>query len=282
MKSSLASLIVRSRPVSALLLGAIFTAPTFGSNIVYTDFSSVAGLQLNGAAVQAGNVLRLTPALGGQSGSAFSQSAVSLGANVSFSSFFAFRITGSGGAGGGADGLTFAVQTVSNTAGGSGGGLGYAGISNSVAIEFDTYNNGGGDANNNNHIGVDLNGNVNSVALQPITSSSLKDGNIKYAWVDYDGTADLLQVRFSDLAAVRPGAALISYNVDLSAVLGNTNAYVGFTSGTGAGVGNHDILTWEFRDTFAPVGVPDSAATASLFAPALLGLLVLARRRSLR
>jgi hypothetical protein len=62
-----------------LFAGASGVAATTASatTLLYTDFSSVAGLQLNGNAAQAGNVLRVTPATYGQSGSAFSTSAVS-------------------------------------------------------------------------------------------------------------------------------------------------------------------------------------------------------------
>ena len=41
--------------------------------------------------------------------------------------------------GGAADGIMFVVQTVGNNVGGSGGNIGYFGITNSVGIEYDTY-----------------------------------------------------------------------------------------------------------------------------------------------
>jgi Bacterial lectin len=111
--------------------------------ISYPDFSSVAGLTLNGNAAQAGNRLRVTPATFNQAGSAFSTNTVSLASNASFSTYFQFQFTSPGGAcdgiGCGADGLVFVVQTVSNNVGGIGGGIGYDGIANSVGIEFDTY-----------------------------------------------------------------------------------------------------------------------------------------------
>jgi len=36
--------------------------------------------------------------------------------------------------------------------------------------------------------------------------------------------------------------------------LGTTNAFVGFTSGTGAAYANHDVLSWTLEDRFAPIG----------------------------
>jgi len=225
--------------------------------ISYPDFSSVAGLTLNGNAAQVGNVLRLTPANYGESGSAFSTSTVSLASNASFSTFFQFRFTNPGGAcdgqGCGADGLVFVVQTVGNNVGGAGGGIGYAGINNSVGIEFDTWNNGAGDNNSSNHIGVDVNGSVDSIVLAEVTEGDMNDGDIWNAWIDYDGSTNLLEARLGR-SAVRPTSAILSLTRNLASDLGTTNAFVGFTSGTGAAYANHDVLSWTLEDRFAPIG----------------------------
>ena len=216
-------------------------------------------LQLNGNAATADSggatVLRLTPALGDQSGSAFLTDPVTLEADASFSTSFSFQITGEAGGIGdgdglGADGLAFVLQTVSNTAGGSGGGIGYAGLADSVGIEFDTYDNG---EISGNHVGIDLEGSTASVAVVDIPTR-MNDGNIWYAWVDFDGVADALEVRLAQVD-VRPALPTLAATVDLATVLGGTTAFAGFTSGTGAGWGNHDIRTWTFINSFNPVGV---------------------------
>ena len=231
--------------------------PAGASVISYPDFSSVAGLTLNGNAAQVGNVLRVTPATYGQSGSAFSTSTVSLASNASFSTFFQLRFTNPGGAcdgqGCGADGLVFVVQTVGNNVGGSGGGIGYAGINNSVGIEFDTWNNGAGDNNSSNHIGIDVNGSVNSVVLTEVTEADMNNGDIWNAWIDYNGSTNLLEARLGR-SSTRPTNALLSLTRNLATDLGTTNAFVGFTSGTGSAYANHDVLTWTLEDRFAPIG----------------------------
>jgi len=267
--------------VAAITLGVSLTASA--TTISYTNFSSTAGLQLNGNATATvddsnRNVLRVTPSKGGQSGSAFSTSAVTLGSDVSFSTKFSFNINHP--FNGGADGLVFVVQTVSNTAGGGGGGIGYAGLLNSVGIEFDNWNNGSGDGNSGNHVGIDINGSVNSVALNTNLPVILDSGEDLFAWIDYNGATDLLDVRLSNVDS-RPLASLLSYKVDLVSVLGTPNAFVGFTSGTGAAGANHDVISWEFRDTFAPVDVPSNVPEPTsmlLLGAGMVGLGVTRRR----
>jgi hypothetical protein len=243
--------------IAAVACGIALAGQAGAAVISYTDFSSTAGLTLNGSAAQVGSVLRVTPANFNQSGSAFSTSTVSLASNASFSTFFQFRFTSPGGAcdgpGCGADGLVFVVQTVGNNVGGAGGGIGYAGINNSVGIEFDTWNNGSGDDNSSNHIGADVNGDVNSIVLAEVTEADMNDGDIWSVWVDYDGGTNLLEARMNR-SGVRPSNALLSLTRDLAADLATTNAFVGFTSGTGAAYANHDVLSWTLEDRFAPIG----------------------------
>jgi hypothetical protein len=222
--------------------------------------------------------LRLTNDLG-QSGSAFLTNAVSLSNDASFSTAFSFQLTNP--QGGGADGLVFVVQTLANNVGGGGGGIGYNGITDSVGVEFDTWNNGAGAGDPDaSHIGVDLNGSLNSVATQSI-SPALDDGNVWNAWVDYNGVTDLIEVRVSQ-SPTRPDNADLSYTVDLVSVLGQTDAFVGFTSGTGAASNTHDILNWQFNGFFAPIGDGDfsvpTMSTLGLFLFAGLILLAAAAR----
>ncbi|HEU5250993.1 MAG TPA: PEP-CTERM sorting domain-containing protein [Thermoanaerobaculia bacterium] len=247
--------------VLGIFLGLSFLGGTAVAQqtINFPNFCNTSAFTLNGITAtlnpNAQCVLRLTNGFG-PSGSAFLTNTFSLASDASFSTFFSFQIpnpVGIGDADGpGADGIVFTVQTVSNTAGGGGGGIGYQGISPSVGVELDTFNNGGQDQNSGNHIGIDLNGSVSSVALTPIPGR-FNDGNVWYAWVDYNGVTDLLEARVSTTSS-RPAAASVSSTVDLPAILGTTNAFVGFTSGTGAGGGTHEIVSWNLIGTFAPLG----------------------------
>lgn len=254
-----------ARFVTMLLAMLASSAASAAIVINFPNFSSCAGLQINANAACVSNVLRVTPATGSQAGSAFSQTSIPLGPGNAFSTFFAFRITNSGGIGDGdgpgADGITFTVQPNAATAGGGGGGIGYAGIPNSVAVEFDTFNNGTGAGDpDGNHVGVDLNGSLASVVAVPIPGR-MNDGNVWYAWVDYNGT--VLELRLSNTQQ-RPATATLTHTVNLASIIGGAQAFVGFTSGTGAAWGDHDILSWQFDNTFNPIGGPPPTSTAAI------------------
>ncbi|QDU76821.1 hypothetical protein Pan97_38780 [Bremerella volcania] len=241
-----------------------------GDGVYFEDFSTSGGLVLNGStttvATTDGDVLRLTPALSGRNGSAFSESQV----NASdFSTAFTFRITSPGGdifdcnTTTGADGFVFVVQSVSSSIGGIGSGIGYEGIVDSVGVEFDTWCNAANWDPSSNHIGIVTEGSVNhgsSAEFTAVVTPDFDDGNLWYAWVDYDG--ETLEVR-ANQTGERPAEALLTRDLDVPAIIENNTAYVGFTSATGAAWGNHDIISWQYNSNFSPIGLVDSIIVTS-------------------
>ncbi len=277
----------------------------------YQNFNNLSAFTLNGVtpSINPGGqgvigpnvgdqrVLRLTNNYG-QAGSAFLTTPFSLAANASFSSYFEFQFTNQGNSG--ADGIVFTVQNVANTAGGGGGGIGYAGLTPSLGIEFDNWNNGWYDGYNGNHAGIDTNGSVISVVRNDANGAwptfydgesnqpyQLDSGAIFHAWVDYNGVTNDLEVRLG-VNDTRPAAALMSYNVSLAGLLGTTDAFVGFTSGTGSATADHDIRRWVMDGQFNPIVDPGNPGggnnvpepgTLVLIGAALGGLVIVCRKR---
>ena len=253
----------------------------------FADFSDTTGLKLNGSAAVVSNALRITPAIDWQAGSVFSLNKVSLASNASFSTYFQFRFTNPDtgfcdGQGCGADGLVFVVQTLANNVGAAGGGIGYFGVNNSVGIEFDTWNNGGGDGNSSNHVGINLNGSVNSTVLAEVTEADMNGGDVWHSWVDYNGATNLLEVRLNR-TGTRPSASFLSLTRDIALDLGSLDAFVGFTSGTGASHAHHDVLGWRLTDDYAPISTPvPEPGTVAMMLAGLAALAGAAQRRRSR
>ncbi len=270
---------------AVLLLAS--TAPAQAVTLIYNNFSNTSGLTINGdaAATTVGGrtVMRVTPSAFFKSGSVFSTNAITFGPTYGFSTRFTFNINRP--QGGGADGLVFVIQPNGNSVGGSGGGIGYKGIGNSLGVEYDTFNNGPVDAASNNHIGIDLNGNLASLVLNKNLPFIMDSGRDLTSWIDYNGATKTLEVRLNN-SNIRPLSAILSYQFDLAATVGGPNAFVGFTSGTGGGASNHDLVNWEFRDTFSPVGaaaVPEAATWMMMIAGfGLVGAAMRYRRRTVR
>ncbi|NJK52839.1 MAG: DUF4347 domain-containing protein [Leptolyngbyaceae cyanobacterium SU_3_3] len=226
-----------------------------------SDFSDTSSLKLNGNASQVGGVLRLTPAQTMQAGSAFFNTPFDINGNTSFQTRFRFRL-GEGNGVNGADGFTFILQNSAagvNALGGTGGSLGYGidlspnstAIGRSLAIEFDTYRNP--NDLNGNHVAVLQNGNAAQIYAIGMPSFDLNSGNAINAWIDYDAAIDQLKVFLSE-TAIKPNVAILSYTVDLSAIVGD-RAFVGFSAGTGGAVNNQDI---ENIELVTSIVTPDS------------------------
>jgi hypothetical protein len=236
-----------------LCVALLVMVPTRAAVITFDDFSSTAGLRLNGSARRVNNgidpqlVLRLARAAESQGGSAYTSTAVDVSR---FSTNFTFRITNPGGATdssgqSGADGLAFVIQSVSSSAlGAGGGGLGYLGIGPSIAVEFDTWHNSEFVDANSNHIGIDTAGSIQSLQTAAV-SPRFDDGSLWHAWINYDGT--ILEVR-TNQTGTRPIDATLRRTLDVLPLLGRDSAFVGFTAATGGAYGNHDIVSWEYRN----------------------------------
>ena len=227
--------------------------------INFADFNSTAGLNLQGSAAKSGNALRLNPSQSAQVGSAWfaTQQAVADG----FTTTFQFQITQLGGitdddGNTGADGLAFVIQNQSSTAlGSNAAGMGYRDITNSVAVEFDTFRNSVQGDPNGNHISVQTNGTgANSEwhnhSLGCVTNlPNMSDGTVHTASVLYQPGTMTISL---------DSATVLSVPLNLTSELNLTGgkAWAGFTAATFAAYENHDVLNWSMTTVPEPSGFP--------------------------
>jgi Legume lectin domain len=218
-------------------------------------------ITLNGSASLANGVLRLTPADFDRAGSAWRTAPQSV--QGGFETAFQFRITGLGGArdttgATGGDGFAFVIQNSGLSALGiCCGGIGYLGIPNSLAVEFDTWPNPEFGDPNGNHVSVHTRGTApndnNEAASIGLTTAIpyLSDGRTHYAVIRYTSPSDpsVPSSRRGILQVDVDGTRALAIRVDLGQLLSLTagRAFVGFTAGTGGAFENHDILSWSLR-----------------------------------
>ena len=215
---------------------------TASASLFYAQGFAPTGLVLNRGAVVIDKALRLTDAGNNQARSAFYQTEMDI---RSFTTRFRFKIS----PGAGADGFTFCIQGGEPTAvGAPAGGLGYQGLTKSVAVKFDLYSN---DGEGPNSTGVYLNGakptNIGAIDLTP-SGIDLHSGRAYDATIDYKDKKLTLTI-----ADVEDTKKMFShtFDVDVSATVGGPTAFVGFTGGTGGASATQDILMWAWKSTDA-------------------------------
>lgn len=268
--------LLRASLAAASLFGTAFSMSSAQAAVVvsYPSFAGACGTTLTcvGNTAESGTALRLTPAAPNQAGAGYSTTAITLGTNSTFSTVFQFQLTNAAGIAP-ADGFAFVLARNSTGLGGIGGGLGYQGVGNSVAIEFDTYNNGGADLGSN-HVAVDVNGVLtDNASVNPYGQATcdfdggthysrqgcMSNGSIWTANIVYDGA--LLNV-FLQEAGHAQQHLISNYAIDIASLLGTNSAFVGFTAATGSGYENQDILNWSFANDTSLTTVPEPSALA--------------------
>ena len=230
-------------------------------------------------------VLQLTdntkPDASYQIGSAYSTSPVGI---ESFHATFSFQFSGTAPGRGSADGIVFVIKNPdSPTSGGDGGGLGYgtittdsgsySGIPKSVGIEFDNWNNSEVNDPSGNHIGIDINGSVVSVATLDISPdfngrgrwnawgdvngrgrwNAWGDVNGRRswnAWIDYDGSVLSVSVSQTD---VQPESPMLSYTIgNIQSLIDSPDATIGFTGATGWATQTQQVSSLYYSDPPLP------------------------------
>ncbi len=208
----------------------------------YASFPNKIGLTTRGSATVAGGKLIVSPASSNRIGSVYANASIPISEHSSFQSSFQFDLTGVNAAGQNS-GLLFVLQNSPAGKGAIGSGiasLGYAGVTNSLAIQFDTQLLFGGSSVNN--LRLLTGGSLTPIATARTPLIEYVPGSTGYAWIDYNGANDRLQVYVS-ASANKPGVALLSTTIDLAAIVGN-QAYFGFSAGSGTAATPQQVRNW--------------------------------------
>jgi len=213
----------------------------------YRSFTSVDEMTLNGAAAKLEDRIRLVPAAYFQGGSVWFNTKQRI--VDGFESTFTFQVSEPGSNPPwvpGADGMAFVMQNSSVYEGSKGGGIGYGDIANSLAVEFDTYDNNPDDnpEPNGNHIsvqsrGLEPNSPDHRFSLGWTTAiPDMKDGKPHTARIRY--TPGTLDVYFDDLS--RP-VVTVPIRLDTLLRLDDGKCWIGFTAATGGSWANFDLFS---------------------------------------
>jgi len=177
-----------------------------------------------------GNCYQITAATNGQQGAVWSADPIDISSSFNFS-FDAFL----GNSDSGADGIAFVFQCQGPSVfGGPGGGLGYAGLTPSIAIEFDTYPNGatGADpASGADHVVITAGGSTTNIISDSGVATvvpNIEDGAFHPVIIDWNATTNVLTVSLD-------GTIVSTHTGDIAALLGcpNDEVWFGFTGSTG-------------------------------------------------
>jgi hypothetical protein len=222
---------------AALLMvaGSAAGQTCYSGSLGYPGFSGREDLRLSGSAEIVGDELVLTPAAPGQAGSAWFGPFAPTVTDPWFAEF-TIRLDGE------ADGMAFVIQSSDPFALGCDGScLGYAGIPNSLAVEFDTFAFSGEFPTDHvsvqsNFAGPNSNSDASSLA-SAVLSQDLNDGQPHRVRLAYDG---------ADLRVWVDGALEITVAVDFAAGIADAGgcAYVGFTGGTGGVFAAQAVTEW--------------------------------------
>jgi hypothetical protein len=238
---------------SAVATAAYTISAPVTSYINYSTggFTASALNLVNGSTVT-GGLLQLTDGGTGEDRSAWFTSEVPV---QTFTADFTFQQLNAT-----ADGMTFVIQGSGPgiwALGGGGGGLGYQGITNSVAVKFDLYNDAGEGIDST---GLYTNGAAPTMPAVNLstTAINLHSGDVMHAHMVYDGTN--LTMMLTD--TVTNGTVTEVFPVNIPSIVGGNTAYVGFTGGTGATSATQNVLSWTY------VSSAVQSAAAPTFSPA--------------
>jgi len=193
----------------------------------------------------------LTEAYNYEKGGYFSNGTVNLSKKVDFEFYVNLGTRQSQGA----DGIVFFLNNKAPTIGATGGYMGYSAgtnsqnraMSNSLAVEFDTWLNGEWNSDkNSNHVAVISNGYSNHSEAYN-NNNTLEDGKWYFVNIKWDPSINKFEVYFDNKKIKE-----LNENIIATYLGGNENAYFGFTAATGAGKNRQSVYNPVVKTAASP------------------------------
>jgi gliding motility-associated-like protein len=199
-----------------------------------------AQFQLNGdASVINCKCYQLTPDMGNKAGSVWNINLIDL--NQPFDYNFTVNLgCNNTSQWAGADGMVFALQPLNTSIGSSGGQMGLGGVSPSLGIYIDTYQNTAHGDMLNDHISINLNGDVIHTSLNniagPYDLGEVENCIAEPLRITWDPVTTLLNVYYNNLL-------VLNYTGDIvnNVFNGNPMVFWGFTASTGGASNFHQF-----------------------------------------
>ena len=217
----------KSLLTNALIFSILFTCTNL--------FAQIGEYTINGNGAQEDcRTYRLTYDVAGQSSAIWNNTPLDLRQNFDFK--FSVLL-GKKGDSKGADGIAFVLQPLSTSIGSSGGGMGYEGISPSIGVTIDTYQNSDLGDPKFHHITIQTDGIVDHSAGNDLTDpvkalenlNNINDNKYHDLNIKWDASK-------KNLSAYIDGVLRVSADVDIVTdyFFGVPNCFWGFTGSTGA------------------------------------------------
>ncbi|NDC77976.1 MAG: PKD domain-containing protein, partial [Chitinophagia bacterium] len=215
----------------------------------------------SGSAVFTGSgCFRLTPEVIGQGGAIWYRQRITLASDFDIKATVYLGVNDQTGA----DGVAFVLQPLSNNFGGSGGGLGYSGLSPSLAVEMDTWQNFNDPVFD--HIALMSNGVADHASPNNLQGPSellpnqadAEDGVTRPVRIVWTASTKRFQFYFNNVLKIDRTADIVT---DIFG--GNPNVYWGFTATTGAYINEQRVCLTDYLFTPQRVcSVPDFQQSA--------------------
>lgn len=247
-------------------------------SFTYDGFYDSEDLIIGGHAKHNNDYIRLTTNQINRTGTVFFKYKLSL--DSSFTTSFRFRFLDGNDnnckdiSAPGADGIAFVITSENEKVGTFGGGIGYDGLNNTFALEFDTFSNDDQQIENF----YDINGNHSAIQYKKGSKISSKHtpentlainndiikfntfGTVYYCKVIFNADDRSLKV-YLDSTEKLLNTIFELNDFDFSDYIDlddNNSAYLGFTSATGCAFEIHDLLYWDFcsikQGSFVSIG----------------------------